>query len=329
VTAPIRWGILGAGGIAAKVGDDIAAVEGNVLHAVAARDEARAARFAQEHGVERVHRDYRALVEDDDLDVVYIATTHAQHHEQALLALRAGRPILVEKAFTLTAKQAADVVAEARAQQLFCMEAMWMRMHPLVRDAVRRVKAGDIGDVLAVHAELSRYFEYDPAHRLFDLAAGGGALLDLGVYPATFAWLILGLPDTIQATATLAPTGADMTTALQWGYAAGPVAQIFSSAAATTPAAGLITGTDGWIRIEGRIHHPSAITVHTSSGEQVVTAGRPRGNGYQLQAAEVARCLRAGLLESPLVPLDETVGILAVLDESRRQLGVRYAADED
>jgi predicted dehydrogenase len=325
----VRWGILGAGGIAATVSADIAGTPGSVLQAVGARDAERAAAFAAEHGVPRSYGSYAELLADPDVDVIYVATTHSHHRDHALLALRAGRPVLVEKAFALTAAQAREIVAEARARRLFCMEAMWLRVDPLIRRTAELVRSGAIGDVVGVRADLSKYFPYDAAGRLFDLAVGGGALLDLGVYPATFAWLMLGRPDTQVATGKLAPTGSDLTSALQWGYADGRVAQIYCSAAGYSPYAALVTGTDGWLRIEGRVHHPSAITVHTSAGDEVVEAEPVVGHGYGHQVAEVARCLRAGLLESPQVPLDDTVGILEILDDARRQLGVRYVADEE
>lgn len=323
----IRWGILGAGGIAATVGSDIAATPGNVLQAVAARDADRAAAFAQRWGVGRSYGSYAELLADDEVDVVYIATTHGQHHEHALLALRAGKPILVEKAFTLTGWQAREVVAEARARGLFCMEAMWTRLNALIRQAVAIAQSGRIGDVVAVRADLSRRFPYDATHRLFDLVAGGGALLDLGVYPATVAWLFLGRPDTVQAVGSLAPTGTDLTSALQWGYADGRVAQLYCSAAGDSPFAVLVNGTAGWIEVDPRIHRPQRLIVQDAEGREVIEGEPAAGNGYGLEVEEVARCLRAGELESPLVPLDETVAILEVLDEARRQLGVRYAAD--
>jgi predicted dehydrogenase len=324
---PLRWGILGAGAIAATVGRDIAATPGNVLQAVGARDAGRAAAFATEQGVARSYGSYAELLADPDVDVVYIATTHGQHRDHALMALRAGKPLLVEKAFTLNAAQAREVVAEARARRLFCMEAMWTRLNPLIRQAVDIARSGRIGDVVAVRGDLSRHFPYDPAHRLFDLAAGGGALLDLGIYPVTVAWLFLGRPDTIQAVASYSPTGSDLTTAMQWRYADGRLAQLYCSAAGNSPFAALINGTDGWIRVEPRIHRPERLVVSDSSGEEIVEGEPAPGSGYGYEVLEVQRCLQAGELESPLVPLDETVAILEVLDETRRQLGVRYAAD--
>jgi predicted dehydrogenase len=325
---PIRWGVLGAGGIAATVMSDLT-LGGGTLAAVGARDLNRAAAFAATHGATRSYGSYDELVHDPDVDVVYIATTHGQHHEHALLALRARKPVLVEKAFTLNAREAREVVAQARGSGLFCMEAMWLRFNPLIRRAQQLVEDGAIGDVIGVRADLSKRFEYDPAARLFDLAAGGGALLDLGVYTATFAWLFLGKPTTVTAAGSLAPTGSDLTVAMQWGYRDGRVAQIYNSAAGDSPFAGLITGTDGWIRIETRIHRPSALTLYTGRDIETIPAEPDPGRGYGRELAEVERCLRAGELESPLVPLDDTVAILETIDEARRQLGVRYAADED
>jgi predicted dehydrogenase len=324
---PLRWGILGAGGIAATFSADLAASPTNVLHAVGARDAGRAAAFAAAHGAQRSYGSYAELLADGDVDVVYIATTHAQHHEHALLTLRAGKPALVEKAFTLNAREAAEVVAEARARRLFCMEGMWMRFNPLIRRAQELVRDGRIGSVVSVRADLSRVFPYSPTHRLFDLGAGGGALLDLGVYPVNFVWLFAGEPSRMAATGALAPTGSDATAALQWSYPDGRVAQIHTSAVVSSPAAGLVCGTEGWIALGPRVHHPEKLTVHTAAGDDVVE-WLQEGNGFGPEISEVERCIRAGLLESPLVPLDETVAILASIDEARRQLGVRYPVDE-
>lgn len=322
----IRWGILGAGGIAGTVGAEIVATPGNEVGAVGARDADRAAALAGRLGAPRWYGSYPELVADPDIDVVYVATTHGQHHEHALLALHAGKPVLVEKAFTLNAREAREVVSEARARQLFCMEAMWMRVNPLVRTARGVALSGRIGELISVRADLSARFEYDPAHRLYDLAVGGGALLDLGVYAATFAWLFLGRPDTVQATGSLSPSGSDATVAMQWGYQDGRFAQIASTTLGQNPLAGLIAGTAGWISVNGRVSRPTSIVIHDATGDEVVPDTLP-GLGYGPEVAEVERCLRAGELESPLVPLDETVAILEVFDDVRGQLGVQYQAD--
>jgi predicted dehydrogenase len=208
------------------------------------------------------------------------------------------------------------------------MEAMWMRVNPLVMQAVDVAGSGRIGEVTGVRADLSKRFLYDPAHRLFDLSAGGGALLDLGVYPVHLVWMVLGRPETVTAVGRLSPTGSDLVAALQLSYPDGQVAQVHTSAAGYSPDTGLILGTDGWIRLDRRMHHPSALTIWTEEGVETVPATE-YGSGYGPQVAEVERCLRAGLTESPHIPLDETIGILELLDQARSQLGVRYLADSE
>jgi predicted dehydrogenase len=324
----LRWGILGAGGIAATMAPDIMATPGNDVVAVGARDGGRAAAFARRLGIARSYGSYAELVADDDVDVVYIATTHGQHHEHALLALAAGKPILVEKSFTLNAREAREVIDTARRNGLFCMEAMWMRLNPLIRKAQEFAASGRIGELISVHADLSRRFELDPEHRVFNLAAGGGALLDMGVYPATFAWLFLGRPDTVRATGSLSPTGSDVTAALQWAYRDGRFAQVSTTVLGHNPLTGLVAGTGGWISIGERVHRAPFITVSDGAGQEVLTQ-TIEGNGFGPQILEVGRCLRSGELESPLIPLDETVAVLEVLDDVRAQLGVRYPADEE
>ncbi|MDP9118464.1 MAG: Gfo/Idh/MocA family oxidoreductase, partial [Actinomycetota bacterium] len=288
--------------------------------------------FAQAHGVARSYGSYRELVDDDDIDVVYVATTNAQHHSHALLALEAGKPVLVEKAFALNARQAREMVTTARDRGLFCMEGMWLRLNPLIRHAIGLIADGGIGAVVSVRADLSKRFPYLPDHRLYDLSAGGGALLDLGVYPLTLVWMLLGRPAGIAATGSLSPTGSDATVGIQCHYPGGPISQVHTSASVESPFAALVCGTDGWLRFETRVHRPTAVTVWTAAGEQVLDAAAARTavagpNGYGYEIAEVERCLRAGELESALVPLDDTVAVLDLIDEARAQLGVRYAAD--
>jgi predicted dehydrogenase len=321
-----RWGILGAGGIAGVVGAAIAESPCSEVVAVAARDGDRAARFARRLAIPRAYGSYAELVADPDVDIVYIATTHAHHCGQALLALRAGKPVLVEKAFTLNASQAREVVAEAHSRHLFCMEAMWMRLNPLIRRAVDVARSGRIGDITGMRADLSKHFPFDPGHRLFDLAAGGGALLDLGVYPLHFVWMVLGAPTGLAVGGRRSPTGSDLVAALQLSYPDGVVAQVHTSAAVDSPDTGLILGTRGWVRLDVRLHHPDSITVSDADGVEVLT-GSPYDAGYGPQIAEVERCLRAGLVESPAVPLDETVAILDLIDRARAELGVVYPGE--
>src|SRR5664279_3813938 len=320
---PIRWGFLGAGGIAATMAGDLHHGN-NTLYAVAARDGDRAAAFAARFGASHSHGSYRAVIEDPDVDILYVATTHPFHREQALMAIDAGKPVLVEKPLALNAAHAREVLTAARDQGVFAMEAVWMRANPLILRAKEMVDSGIIGDVVAVHADFSIGLDFDPGHRLYDLANGGGALLDLGVYPMHFAWLFLGRPDTQQVLGTLSPTGSDSTVAIQWGYASGATAQLRCAMTARTPGRATIAGTAGSISAEPWFLNPERLVVTTGEQESVVKGG---GTAYGPQIQEVERCLREGLLESPLAPHGDTIAILELIDRARADLGVRYPAE--
>jgi len=321
---PVRWGFLGAGGIAASMAADLHHGN-NTLYAVAARDANRAATFAARFGATHSHGSYRAVIEDPDVDIVYIATTHPFHREQALIAIGAGKPVLVEKPLTLNAAHAREVLTAARDKGVFAMEAVWMRANPLILKAQQIVASGAIGDVVAVHADFSIGLDFDPGHRLYDLANGGGALLDLGVYPMNFAWLFLGRPDTQQVLGTLSPTGSDASVAIQWGYASGASAQLRCAVTAWTPGRATIAGTTGSISVEPWFVNPERLVVTANEGgESRVESGQ---TGYGPQIEEVERCLRDGLLESPLAPHGDTIAILELIDRARADLGVRYPVE--
>jgi predicted dehydrogenase len=320
---PIRWGFLGAGSIAASMAADLHHGN-NTLYAVAARDGDRAAAFAARFGASHSHGSYRAVIEDPDVDILYVATTHPFHREQALMAIDAGKPVLVEKPLALNATHAREVLTAARNKGVFAMEAVWMRANPLIVKAQEMVAGGLIGDVVAVHADFSIGLDFDPGHRLYDLSNGGGALLDLGVYPMHFAWLFAGRPDTQQVLGTLSPTGSDATVAVQWGYASGATAQLRCATTAQTPGRATIAGTAGSISVEPWFLNPERLVISTSKGESQVTG---EGTAYGPQIQEVERCLRAGLLQSPLAPHADTIAILELIDQARADLGVRYPAE--
>lgn len=326
----IRWGILGAGGIAGTVSHDIAGTDGNVVAAVGARDAGRAADLADRYGAPgcRSYGSYAELVADDDLDVVYVATTHPQHKEHALLAIAAGKGVLIEKPVCLNAADAREVFAAAADAGVFAMEAMWMRLNPLVRRAQQLVADGAIGQLRAVRAEFGLGLPYDAAHRLYDRGNGGGALLDLGIYPVTLAYLLLGRPDAVLASGSLAPTGADDTVALQWSYRGEPRAQLWCSASVAAPNAAAILGTTGWITLRPPAHRPTGLTVHgLGRHDELEDPLAGHGFGYTPEVLEVERCLRGGLAESRLVPVAETIEILEILDDARADLGVRYPSE--
>jgi predicted dehydrogenase len=325
---PIRWGILGAGGIADTVAGDIGITDGNVVTAVAARDADRAAAFAARHGADRGYGSYQALVADDNVDVVYVSTTHPHHREQALMAIEAGKAVLIEKPVCLNAGDAREVFAAAIRADVFAMEAMWMRTNPLILQARQLIADGVIGELRGVRDEFGLGVPFDPDHRLYDIDNGGGALLDIGIYPATFAHVFLGHPDEVTTVGTLAASGADDTVAMQWLYGGEPKAQLWVSVSTAAPNEAAILGTEGWIKVLAPAWRPGGLVVR--SGEAEYTIDDPlagHGAGYGPEIREVERCLRAGLTESPLVPHADTIAILEILDSARATLGVTYPSE--
>lgn len=314
---PIRWGILGTGGIAATFTEDLLRLPDHQVAAVGSRTPEGAARFAGKYGIPRAYGSYADLAADPAVDVVYVATPHSGHHAATLTCLNAGRSVLCEKAFTLTGDEAEELVKTARAKNLFLMEAMWTRFNPCVAKIRELVLGGAIGELRTVTADFAVEFPYDPEHRLFAPDLGGGALLDLGVYPVSFAWMLLGQPNHVAAVAGLAQNGVDANTGVLFGYDSGAVALLHCSFEAEGPTTATILGTGGRIDVHSLFFRPTSFTVRPRGAEPWTYTADLTGHGYTYQAAEVARCLRAGELESPLMPLDETVAIMRVLDTVR------------
>jgi predicted dehydrogenase len=327
VTSEIRWGIVGPGRIADKVVEDFAVVDGARAVAVASRSIDRARAFADRHGIERAHGSYADVVADPEVDVLYVATPHPQHHAIALAALRAGKALLVEKSFTATTAGAAEVIDTARQTGVFVMEAMWTRFQPAVVALRELVADGVIGEVRAVQADLGVSREYDPVDRLFALELGGGALLDVGVYVVSFAQMLLGAPDRVVATGSLFPSGADAEAALLLGWDDGRSAALTTSLRYALPGTARVVGTAGWIDVPPRFHHPGSIVLHRAGAEPETITRPALGAGYSHELIEVNECLRAGRTESAVMPLADTLAVQAVLGEAADQLGIRHVED--
>jgi predicted dehydrogenase len=314
MSEPLRWGVIGTGGIAATFAADLELTDSGRVVAVGSRSIEKADAFAERFGVPNRHASYEALVGDEEVDAVYVATPHPLHRADAELALRAGKPVLVEKPFTMNAAQARELVALARELGLFMMEAMWTRCLPHIA-AVREVLAGGtLGEIVTVTADHGQWFAEDRSHRLFAPELGGGALLDLGVYPVAFASMVLGTPERILSVVTPAFTGVDAQTSMLFSYASGAHALLTCTLAANSPTRAAIIGTQARIEIEGDFYAPSSFSVIDRDGERTEFDAPHEGRGLRHEADEVARCLRAGLLESPLMPLDETVSISETMD---------------
>jgi len=325
VSREIRWGVVGPGRIADKVVQDFAVVDGARPVAVASRSLARAEAFADRHGIDRAHGSYAEIVADPDVDVLYVATPHSQHHAVALAALRAGKALLVEKAFTATTAGAAEVIDLARDTGVFVMEAMWTRFQPAVVALRELVADGAIGEVRTVQADLGIAREYDPADRLFDLALGGGALLDLGVYVVSFAQMLLGTPERLVTAGSLFPSGVDAEASLLLDYGDGRSATLMTSLRHALPGQARVFGTTGWIDVLPRFHHPERIVLHRDGADPETITRSMIGAGYAHELIEVTECLRAGHGESAVMPLADTLAVQTLLGEAAEQLGVRHA----
>jgi predicted dehydrogenase len=316
-----RWGFIATGRIASLVARDLALLPDGERFAVGSRDQGRADAFAAEHGFARAYGSYEALLADDDVDVVYVATPHAQHHLVTSRALAAGKPVLVEKAFTVSLAAAEDLVQRAKAERLFCMEAMWTRHLPVIMGLRHLVADGAIGEVRSVQAELGFRREFNAADRLWAPELGGGALLDIGVYPVSFAHMLLGTPASVAVAGVLGPNGVDADAGLLLGYPDGVHARLGCTLTSHVAGGAIVTGTTGRIELVPPFHHPPRLVLHRPGREPEVLAHPPIGRGYAHQLMEVQRCLEAGLVESPVMPLQDTVEVMAILETALDALG--------
>lgn len=353
---PVGFGILGAGTISRHFTAALQHVHGAEAIAVASRTESRASSFAADFGISQWYSDYGKLVSDPRVDVLYVATPAGLHHEHSLLAIEAGKAVLCEKPFAASAAQARQVVDAARARGVFCMEAMWMRFVPLVRDLATRVGRGDIGALRSLQADLSFPIPFSEGSRYYDADLGGGSLLDLGVYPVSLATMLLGQPTDVRAAQITGPGGVDeqMTVSLAYPEA---LATLTCGFTGTGRNGAYIIGTEGFIEVDAPVYAPTSMRI-THTGAAVPQVGdaqgglsrrlermpgaielrrrlgpwlKPtvrgnrervtkhfRGYGYQFEAEEVIRCIAAGKTESAIMPLDASIAAIDIVDAARR-----------
>ncbi|MCQ4210266.1 Gfo/Idh/MocA family protein [Streptomyces longispororuber] len=326
----VRWGILATGGIAASFTADLLDLPDAEVVAVASRSDASAKAFAERFGIERAYGDWASLAADEDIDVVYVATPHSAHREAAGLCLEAGRAVLCEKAFTLNVREAEELVTLARSRGLFLMEAMWMYCNPLIRRLKALVDDGAIGEVRTVQADFGLAGPFPPSHRLRDPAQGGGATLDLGVYPVSFAHLLLGEPETVTASAELSEEGVDLQTGMLLSWAGGARGLLHCAINAGTGVTASVTGSAGRIDVPDGFFYPERFVLHRDGREPEEFVAAPEDgprSSMRHEAVEVMRRLRAGDTESPLVPLDGSLGVMRTLDRVRAAVGVRYPGE--
>ncbi len=327
----LRWGILATGGIAGAFASDLRAA-GLDLVAVGSRSQESADAFAARYGIAHAHPSYEALVADPDVDIVYVSTPHPMHHANARLALEAGKHVLVEKAFTVTRAEADDLRSLAAERGLLVTEAMWTRYLPQMVRMRELVAEGALGEIRTVSASHTQLLPDDPAHRLNALELGGGALLDLGIYPISFVWDVLGAPTSVRAVGRLIETGADAEVATVMTHEGGVVSTTFSSSRAAGANTAAVLGTKARIEIEPAWSASSRLRLISADGEVLeemggpLADGAPRGMEHEAHAAE--RLVRDGILGGDLMTIDDSVAIMGTLDEIRAQIGVRYPGEE-
>jgi len=327
----IRWGILAPGGIAHAFAEAVAVGTASEVVAVGSRNHGRAQDFADEYGIGRAYGSYEDLVADPDVDAVYVASPHSEHRAHALLAVEAGKPVLVEKAFTRSAAEAREVLDAAARRDLLVVEAMWSRFLPHY-DVVRHVvEAGLIGEVVAVFADHGQRLYPDGPERLSQPELAGGALLDLGVYPVSFADVVLGAAESVRASGTLTDLGVDATTTVTVTNAAGAQGILSCTMAGVTPCTAVVAGTNARLQLTGAFYGAGS-TLRLVGRDNEVLDERPGGlpedvRGFSYEAAEFARCLVAGETESPLLPHATTLRVMETMDEVRRQIGVVYPGE--
>ena len=329
----LRWGVIATGGIARSVAQDLALLADAELYAVSSRAQDTADAFAvaydfsKAYGDDGGQRGYQRLLADEAVDVVYVATPHAQHHEIVLAALNAGKHVLCEKAFTINAREAAELIDVARSRKLFLMEAVWSRFLPSMQRAFDIAASGELGDIHWVSADLGFPAPYSPTSRLWARQDGGGALLDIAVYPLLWALGTLGFPQTVSATGFLNDDGVDAQNAMTLGYNHGAQVQLTSSLLSHGPRIATVAGSLGFLQSVGSINNPRELTVAKGWDERRTEAFDVVGKGYTYELREVTRCIQQGLTESPVMPLEDSLNTMRLFDGVRAQLGVTYPND--
>ena len=321
-----RWGIIGTGGIARAFAEDLTRLGDHQVVAVGSRTLASAESFAQQFSDVTAFGNYEELVAAD-VDAVYVATPHPMHYENALLAMRAGKPVLCEKAFTVNAKEARALVAFAQENQIPLMEAMWSRFLPHLQQVKQLVSDGVLGEITNIIADHGQFIPYERAPRLWEPELGGGALLDLGIYPLTLAHLILGSPISINAQATLTDKKVDLNTSMILRYASGAHALLSCTMASRDSVSAMIVGEKARIEIDGSFYAPTSFRVITRDGEISEYPKSYEGHGLREEAAEFARIVRAGEIESPLMTHATSIELMEMMDQIRALIGVSYPSE--
>lgn len=324
----IKWGIIGCGRIARKFARCLKEVEGAELAAVASATPGKAQSFAEEFEVESAYDNYKQLVDRDDIQAVYVATTHNFHYENAKLALEHNKAVLCEKSITVAAWEAEELVTLARRRKVFLMEAMWARFLPAICQVREWLGAGAIGELRQIRADFGFNAPFDPEGRMYNKALAGGALLDAGIYPISFASMVAGTPAAVEAIAQIGTTGVDEQSFYLFRYKSGAIAGLSAAVRAQVEVAAKIIGSEGMITVPQFLRATQAELHRFKEGETIRKSfPYPEGQGFEFEIQEAVDCIREKRLESTVMPLDETVAIMRTMDTIRGKLGLVYDND--
>lgn len=324
----IHWGILGPGKIAHPFCQDLQRVEGARLLAIGSRDKQRAQGFADEYGAAKYYGSYQELAEDPEVDVVYIATPHVFHFENAMLCLENGKHVVCEKPFGINRKEVAVMIEKARSEKRFVMEAMWTRFLPATEKVMELLKQKVIGDPLHFSADFGFTSGPEPKARLFQRALGGGSLMDIGIYPVYLSLLFFGLPRSVQAIATLNQDKVDKSFAALFGYADDKTATLESTLVSKTRNEAVIYGSEGSITMHARMHECQKISVHMNNGTTEIFDVPYTGRGYYHEIVGAMQSMRQGHIENDKMPHQMSKDLIQTLDIIKQKIGVRYPSDE-
>ena len=323
----IKWGILGPGKIAHKFVQDLLLFDDAIIHGIASRDKARAATFAKAYDAIRYYGSYEELAHDPEIDVIYISTPHVFHFDHSMLCLQNHKAVICEKPFGMNVYQVDQMIREAEKRKIFLMEALWTRFIPGIEKVLELIDDGQIGKINNIRADFGFLADSNPAHRLYNAKLGGGALLDIGIYPVYLSMLLLGVPDEIKALASMSETKIDKSIAILFKYHNGQLASLDATFEAKTSTEAIIYGDKGSIHLHSRFHHPQKVTLKRHHHEDHIFHIEYIGNGYYHEISEVMNCLKQGKIQSDKMPHQKSRDLIKILDAVRCEVGLIYDSD--
>lgn len=322
-----KWGILGTGGIARAFARDLTFLNNHIVAAVGSRTQEKAEEFAIEFPGCTAHGSYEKLVTNPEIDAIYVATPHPMHLTNTILALKAGKPVLCEKPFSINASQARAMVEASIENNVALLEAMWMRFLPHIHQVRKIIASGVLGDIISVTADHGQRLADQAIARLVEPSLAGGALLDLGIYPVSFAHMVLGVPEKVQASAVMTDKGVDASTSILFTYASGAQAILTTTMFAQTPCRAVVSGVNGWLEIDRTFYNPTTMRVHLYDGTTTEYPSNYQGHGLREQAIEFANIVRTGKFESEYLTHKHTLEIMDLMDLIRDKIGLKYPGE--